>query len=92
MESNATSFTTEDLSTGRVIVMIDALDEIADDVARSGVIRSVVEFHEAYPNCKLSLTSRDYAFVKAIDELERFTRFRFRTPDMGVRIYATPGA
>lgn len=79
--SDAESFTGEDLRSGKVVLLIDALDELAEDEARRSVVTSIAEFHKAYPACKVIVTSREYAFVKAIEELTPFTTFRLSPID-----------
>ena len=75
------SFSGADLTAGRLLILIDALDELAEDEGRRGVIRSILEFHRSYSNCKVVVTSRDYGFVKTIEELDPFTRYRLSPID-----------
>lgn len=73
--SSNSSFGTKELNEGKVVVLIDALDEIANDNDREGIVKKIVEFHNSYPNCKLILTSRDYAFLTKIPDIKRFSIF-----------------
>lgn len=74
-DSTKPAFSSEDLRDGRVVVLVDALDELADDNVRATVLQRVLDFHSLYPKCQAVLTSRDYSFVGMIAELTPFTRF-----------------
>lgn len=71
-----TSFTTEDLLCGGVVILIDAFDEVSDDSARLEVLRKAREFHNTYPKCQVILTTRDYSFIETMDGIDAFTKFR----------------
>ncbi|HEV2045865.1 MAG TPA: NACHT domain-containing protein [Chthoniobacterales bacterium] len=75
-QTSRTSFTTDDLSAGRVVVLIDAFDEVSDDAARVEILRKAREFHDAYPKCQVIVTTRDYSFIETMDEIDDFTKFR----------------
>ncbi len=64
------------LQNGRVVLLIDALDEVSDDENRKRVIKLIFDFNSLYPDCLVVLTSREYAFLKNIPELTGFTRYR----------------
>jgi uncharacterized protein YuzE len=70
------SFSADDLGAGRVTLLIDALDELADDGSRKDVANMIIEFTRMYPRCQVIATSREYAFVKNLQELAAFERFR----------------
>jgi uncharacterized protein YuzE len=70
------SFSAEDLAAGRVTLLIDALDELADDGSRKDLANMIIEFAKTYPRCQVIATSREYAFVKSLQELSVFERFR----------------
>lgn len=74
--SKKPSFSTDDLLNGRVVILIDALDELADNGARKSVLEVVRRFHSLYPNCQVLITSRDYGFVEKMEELGEFERYR----------------
>ena len=76
MKSSKPSFSNEDLVSGRVVVLLDALDELATDPARASVITRAQEFHASFPNCQVIITSRDYAYLKTMEGLKAFTQFR----------------
>jgi len=74
--SGKPSFSTIELMNGRVVVLIDALDEVPDDAGRAAVLKSVVDFHKSYPECQVIITSREYAYVKDLKGLEGYTTYR----------------
>jgi len=68
-------FSTEDLVQGRVFVLIDALDEIADDEGRGSVVSLVQQFHQNYPTCAVVVSSRDYNSVESLEALRDFETY-----------------
>ena len=76
MKSSKPCFSNEDLVSGRVVVLIDSLDELALDAARACVIAKAQEFQTSFPQCQVIVTSRDYAYLKTLDGLKAFTQFR----------------
>ena len=69
------AFSRNDLSEGRVVIFIDALDELADDQARKKIIQ-LVEAHSAlYPKSKVVLTSREHAYLETAAELDTYTTY-----------------
>jgi hypothetical protein len=75
MNSNKPSFSNDDLKDGRVVILIDALDELGSDESRKGILISAHSFHKEYPKCQIILTSRAYSFLDGSPELKDFTRF-----------------
>jgi hypothetical protein len=61
-DSRTVCFTPEDLKQGKVIVLIDGLDEVADDLSRLTVLNKVRDFHEEFRLCPVILTSRKHAY------------------------------
>ncbi len=76
MSSNAAPFSSEDLSSGRLVVLIDALDELGNDDSRKAVIAKARSFHKDNPLCQVIITSRDYAFIRDIQDLSDYTQFQ----------------
>ncbi|MGH7889848.1 MAG: NACHT domain-containing protein [Thermodesulfobacteriota bacterium] len=74
--STKLSFSTDDLLNGRIFILIDALDEVPEDEGRRTVLEFVSDFHSFYPECQVIITSRDYAFVKTLEELKNFETYR----------------
>ncbi|MCW5557464.1 MAG: NACHT domain-containing protein, partial [Verrucomicrobiae bacterium] len=60
-ESDTAPFNDEDLQHGRVLVLIDAFDEIGGSAARTAVLENILEFHKQYGRCMLVLASREYS-------------------------------
>lgn len=69
-------FSLQDLLTGKLVVLIDALDEIPDERASKRAIETILEFHARYPNCRIVLTAREYAYARHIAELSAFQVYR----------------
>jgi hypothetical protein len=74
--SRKSPFTSNDLQQGNVVVFIDALDELAAASARQIVVTSVKEFHSNYPQCRVIVTSRDYAIKQLLAEIGEFEQLR----------------
>lgn len=66
------AFSVQHANDGRLIVLIDALDELPDDPAREAVLELVSDFCRDYPDCLVVVSSRDYAFVKTLVALTRY--------------------
>ncbi len=69
------AFTIDDMRAGRVLVTVDALDEIPTGAGRQRAVAKMVAFHEAYPACKVIVTCRNYSWLNAIDGIQKFSRF-----------------
>ena len=68
-------FTLDDLDEGKVVVLIDALDELASNAERTAVLNLIIEFAEAYPKCQVIITARPYRFTAESKELKTFDEF-----------------
>jgi predicted NACHT family NTPase len=75
------SFASEDLNAGRLFVLVDALDEVADDDERISVLSRIQQFHLNYPNCNVVLTSRDYNTVRNLAALKDFETYNLSPID-----------
>lgn len=73
--SPTSSFGTKELNEGRVLVLIDALDEIANIIDQEVIVKKIIEFHNNYPNCKIVLTSRNESFLNKIPDIQKFSVF-----------------
>jgi energy-coupling factor transporter ATP-binding protein EcfA2 len=71
-----TPFSLDDFEGGRVVLMVDGLDELAEDSDRQYVIDYILGFSVNYPKCSLALTTRPYSSVDRLKGLQRFSRFR----------------
>lgn len=70
------SFTLKDLSDGRVVLLIDALDELPTDDDRRFVLDLIEHFGSAYPKTQIILTTRPYRFISELSQLKRYEDFR----------------
>lgn len=65
----------QDLESGLLIVLIDALDELADIDAQRLVVAKTVDLVNQYPKCRAIIASRDYQELNSIDGIAPFTQF-----------------
>lgn len=74
-QPNKPCFGPEDLSSGRLWVFVDALDEVAGEESQKKVLGLINEFISVYPQCTVVITSRDYQSIKGLPELDKFERY-----------------
>ena len=67
LRSPTECFSINDLQEGKVMVFVDALDEISSDVSRKAVLNSIEEFSNLYPKCKVLITSREHPSLLTSD-------------------------
>jgi len=67
-------FTTDELNEGRLVILIDALDEAASS-NYSPILNRVVEFNNTYPQCIIILTSRNYFSINSLPLINLFTKY-----------------
>ncbi len=70
------AFTIDDLESGRVILLVDGLDEVAQGELRERVVDKLNGFFSDHPRCSVVLTTRPYSSIEAIDGVRGFTRAR----------------
>jgi energy-coupling factor transporter ATP-binding protein EcfA2 len=70
------NFSNEDLSAGRVFVLVDGLDELPNDDARISVLDLLDKFHVNYPLCPVVVTSRDNNNVENLSALKLYDTYR----------------
>lgn len=70
------AFTDSDLMSGRVFIMVDALDEVADRHAQEIIIERITEFNHLYPGCQVIVTSREFSVIEEIGQLKGFVEYR----------------
>ncbi len=75
------AFTNDDLVAGRIVVLMDAVDELASDEARQTVIETVLAFWKLFPKTQVIITSRDYSFVRSLKCFGEFTHFNLSPID-----------
>ncbi len=56
--SDGPAFSLEDLANGRILLLIDAYDEIATDKLREEFVNKIKLFHERFTKCQIIVTSR----------------------------------
>ncbi len=61
--ANRSAFTVDDLSSGNVMLLIDGLDELAQEAERVSVLEKVIEFSTEYPKCTVILATRPYESI-----------------------------
>lgn len=74
-ELSQSVFSAQDLTAGRLFVLVDGLDEIPDDDGRADVLSAIRQFHDHYPNCTVVLSSRDYNTVQSLEGLKAFESY-----------------
>lgn len=72
----ALPFSFEDMEAGRVVLLVDGLDELSEDHDRQSVIDFCLRFVDEHPKCSMALTTRPYSSVDRLDGLNRFRRYR----------------
>lgn len=75
-DSKKSSFSNTDLTEGRVLIMIDGLDEVSTNEQRKLVLNAIINFHKVFNKCKIILTSRDYSFIKDLPGINIFLEYR----------------
>lgn len=71
-----------DLTSGRLVLLIDALDEIPVDADRERVLRRLEGVHQAYPDTRIIITTREYSFLGETQALAGYTRVRLAEIDL----------
>jgi hypothetical protein len=67
------NFFDSDLEAGRVVLLLDGMDEVGDSDLRRRVARIIDSFAAAYPKCRLVVTSRIVGYTGAARLSENFT-------------------
>nr|GAT44908.1 NACHT family [Mycena chlorophos] len=75
-ELTAPPFVEEDFREGRIVLLVDGLDELAESNDRQDVIDFLLIFSEIYPSCSIAITSRPYGSLERLTGLDRFKRYR----------------
>ena len=70
------AFSMEDLQSGRVMVIVDALDELNCNERRDALIQSLADFHALFPKCKVIVSARPYTFLRKNSSMRVYKRFR----------------
>jgi len=69
-------FSEDDLVSGRLLLLIDAVDELPEEEAKRSTLAKIERFHKQYPKCQIVMTSRDYAYLHDYQEFNTYARFR----------------
>lgn len=69
------SFSSAELEDGRVLLLVDALDEAGPD-DRVRVMDALAVFGDRFPRCQVIVTSREMSFLRTSPVTERFKDFR----------------
>jgi GTPase SAR1 family protein len=69
-------FTKADLEVGRVVILLDSLDEVPSNQVRSEVLQSVKHLQTQYPKVQVIVGSRPYRFTSELDELKEYSELR----------------
>lgn len=72
----ALPFSLEDFEIGRIVLLVDGLDELAESEDRQAVIDFCLRYVDSYPKCSIALTTRPYSSIDRLAGLNRFKRFR----------------
>jgi hypothetical protein len=78
---NATDvpFGTKDLSEGRVVILIDGLDEIGESSEQSALLGMCVDFNSQFPETLVIISSRNYKTIRELPEFEVFREYQLRS-------------
>jgi NACHT domain/Restriction endonuclease len=68
-------FSADDLEQGRVVFLIDGLDEVAKAESMDAALDTISAFHSKFPLCKIILTSRPTPYLRSGAFLKSFTPF-----------------
>lgn len=69
-------FSSKDLTEGRVILLVDGLDEVANTADKIWVANTLVGFSANYPKCQIIATARPYKVFADLLELKTFEEYR----------------
>lgn len=70
------AFKNTDLLSGRVFIMVDALDEVPDRNIQSKIVNKIIELNNKYPGCQIIVTSREYSILEEIGQANGFINYR----------------
>jgi NACHT domain len=76
LASKKSCFSSKDLTDGRVILLVDGLDEVASIEDKKWVSQTLVNFSAHYPKCQIIATARPYKVFADLHELKTFEEYR----------------
>jgi hypothetical protein len=72
-------FSPSDMLAGRLVILIDSLDELPSDAARTTIIDLVDNLLVAYPKVQVILTTRPSAFLTRIVKASGYSEYRINS-------------
>ncbi len=81
-KSSSPAFSARELQEGKLVLFVDALDEVGKDEDKARVVGLLNRFSDQYPECRLFLTSRDETFLKELDGLANYGTYRLDALNM----------
>lgn len=73
---NSLPFSIDDLEDGRITLLVDGLDELAEATDRQCALDFCTGFIDRYPKCSLALATRPYSSIEKLDGLKKLKRYR----------------
>lgn len=75
-------FSSADLDGGRLLLLIDALDEIPRQGERTMLLDRILQFHASYPKVQIILSSRPYPSIVNSEPVSKFHQFTLSSVDL----------
>ncbi|WP_082592169.1 MULTISPECIES: NACHT domain-containing protein [Stenotrophomonas] len=75
-------FSVSDLDEGRLVLLVDGLDELSESNDRQNVVDFIRIFMDQYPKCSFVLGSRPYGSISKLEGLDVFKRYRISPLNM----------
>lgn len=76
VSSKKACFSAKDLTEGRVTLLVDGLDEVADVDDKEWVAACLLNFSKDYPKCQIIVTARPYKVFADLADLKSFVEYR----------------
>lgn len=74
--SREAAFSEDDLEAGRILLLVDGLDEIPDAGDRDKLMVRLLRFSKEYPRCRVVLSSRNYLWLEDLPGIHSFERYK----------------
>ncbi|HWY30322.1 MAG TPA: NACHT domain-containing protein, partial [Candidatus Acidoferrum sp.] len=81
LNSEAQFISDSDFTGGKVCILVDSLDELPTDNARTAVIKKIQTFHHTFPKCQVILTSRPLPYIETSPILAEFSQYNLVSID-----------
>ena len=69
------AFSTADMASGSVFILIDALDEIGSQISLDAFLAKLAVFNSEFPKCRVILTSRNYSYISKNLSLAGYSKY-----------------